>query len=332
MILKNFELDKLENSKNKILLFYGKNEGYKNESILKLVGTNIEYKIYNYTEKEILNYIDEFYSNIYNKSLFEEKKIIIIKGATDLILNIIKDLNENNIVDTIILNSDHLDKKSKLRSFFEKSKSYYSVAFYPDNEQTIIKIIYNFFKKNNIQISNKDISLIANKCNGDRMFLYNELDKIKSYTSGNKKISSSNLSKLINLSEDHDVSEFVDICLAKNKKKALHILNENNFSNEDCIKILRTFLQKSKRLLNLSKDYSQNQNLDLTISTSKPTIFWKDKEIIKQQLNSLSANDIKTFIKQINSLELLIKKNPAISNEIANNFIFETINNSNNLI
>jgi len=329
MILKNFELDKLENSKNKILLFYGKNEGYKNESILKLVGTNIEYKIYNYTEKEILNYIDEFYSNIYNKSLFEEKKIIIIKGATDLILNIIKDLNENNIVDTIILNSDHLDKKSKLRSFFEKSKSYYSVAFYPDNEQTIIKIIYNFFKKNNIQISNKDISLIANKCNGDRMFLYNELDKIKSYTSGNKKISSSNLSKLINLSEDHDVSEFVDICLAKNKKKALHILNENNFSNEDCIKILRTFLQKSKRLLNLSKDYSQNQNLDLTISTSKPTIFWKDKEIVKQQILNWDINNIKKLIYNLNEYEILIKKSLNNSVNMVTNFIMSLFSKNN---
>jgi len=329
MILKNFELDKLENSKNKILLFYGKNEGYKNESILKLVGTNIEYKIYNYTEKEILNYIDEFYSNIYNKSLFEEKKIIIIKGATDLILNIIKDLNENNIVDTIILNSDHLDKKSKLRSFFEKSKSYYSVAFYPDNEQTIIKIIYNFFKKNNIQISNKDISLIANKCNGDRIFLYNELDKIKSYTSGNKKISSSNLSKLINLSEDHDVSEFVDICLAKNKKKALHILNENNFSNEDCIKILRTFLQKSKRLLNLSKDYSQNQNLDLTISTSKPTIFWKDKEIVKQQILNWDINNIKKLIYNLNEYEMLIKKSLNNSVNMVTNFIMSLFSKNN---
>jgi len=329
MILKNFELDKLENSKNKILLFYGKNEGYKNESILKLVGTNIEYKIYNYTEKEILNYIDEFYSNIYNKSLFEEKKIIIIKGATDLILNIIKDLNENNIVDTIILNSDHLDKKSKLRSFFEKSKSYYSVAFYPDNEQTIIKIIYNFFKKNNIQISNKDISLIANKCNGDRMFLYNELDKIKSYTLGNKKISSSNLSKLINLSEDHDVSEFVDICLAKNKKKALHILNENNFSNEDCIKILRTFLQKSKRLLNLSRDYSQNQNLDLTISTSKPTIFWKDKEIVKQQILNWDINNIKKLIYNLNEYEILIKKSLNNSVNMVTNFIMSLFSKNN---
>jgi len=329
MILKNFELHKLENSKNKILLFYGKNEGYKNESILKLVGTNIEYKIYNYTEKEILNYINEFYSNIYNKSLFEEKKIIIIKGVTDLILNIIKNLNENNIVDTIILNSDHLDKKSKLRSFFEKSKSYYSVAFYPDNEQTIIKIIYNFLKKNNIQISNKDISLIANKCNGDRMFLYNEFDKIKSYTSGNKKISSSNLSKLINLSEDHDVSEFVDICLAKNKKKALHILNENNFSNEDCIKILRTFLQKSKRLLNLSKDYSQNQNLDLTISTSKPTIFWKDKEIVKQQILNWDINNIKKLIYNLNEYEILIKKSLNNSINMVTNFIMSLLSKNN---
>ena len=186
---------------------------------------------------------------------------------------------------------------------------------------------YFFLEKSRVILI--DISLIANKCNGDRMFLYNEFDKIRSYTSGNKKISSSNLSKLINLSEDHDVSEFVDICLAKNKKRALHILNENNFSNEDCIKILRTFLQKSKRLLNLSKDYSQNQNLDLTISTSKPTIFWKDKDIVKQQILNWDINNVKKLIYNLNEYEILIKKSLNNSVNMVTNFIMSLLSKNN---
>ena len=101
------------------------------------------------------------------------------------------------------------------------------------------------------------------------------------------------LTKIVNLQEDHDVSELIDNCLAKNKKKIIIILNENNFSSEDCILIIRVFLNKSKKLLKLLYEYEYNNNIDLTMSTAKPPIFWKDKEITKQQIYKWTLDNVR---------------------------------------
>ena len=111
--------------------------------------------------------------------LFGEKKTIIIKRASDKIVKVISELNEKNIEDTkIIINSDNLEKKSKLRTYFEKHKSFICVAFYPDNVQTLTKLESDFFKKKNILISHENINQIINKSNGDRKNLLDELEKI----------------------------------------------------------------------------------------------------------------------------------------------------------
>jgi len=330
MIIKSFEINKINLSLNNLFLFYGKNEGFKSE-ITKNIIKN-KNNILNYEEKEILENKDNFIENLLTKSLFDDEKIIIIKRSTDKILGIIEDLCSKKIEDIIIiLNADNLEKKSKLRSFFEKSKKLVCVPFYPDNEQTLSKLTYNFFKNKNISISQANINLIINKCNGDRETLINELNKIEYYSKNGKKINSEDIIKLTNLNENHSVSELVDNCLAKNKKKIINILNENNFNNEDCILIARSFLNKSKKILQLSKEFEKNKNIELTISSAKPPIFWKDKEITKQQLNQWKPEHIKKLIYKLCEIELLIKKNLNNSIHLITDFILEqSYFNSNN--
>ena len=330
MIIKSFEINKINLSLNNLFLFYGKNEGFKSE-ITKNIIKN-KNNILNYEEKEILENKDNFIENLLTKSLFDDEKIIIIKRSSDKILGIIEDLCSKKIEDIIIiLNADNLEKKSKLRSFFEKSKKLVCVPFYPDNEQTLSKLTYNFFKNKNISISQANINLIINKCNGDRETLINELNKIEYYSKNGKKINSEDIIKLTNLNENHSVSELVDNCLAKNKKKIINILNENNFNNEDCILIARSFLNKSKKILQLSKEFEKNKNIELTISSAKPPIFWKDKEITKQQLNQWEPENIEKLIYKLCEIELLIKKNLNNSIHLITDFILEqSYFNSNN--
>ena len=322
MIIKFFEINKISLTQTKLILLYGKNEGLKNQEIRKLNKDNI--KTFTYEEKEILNSQNEFLEKITNKSLFDPKQVIIIKRASDKILNFVKDIYDKNLDDTtIILNADNLDKKSKLRTHFEKDKQLICVAFYPDNEQTLSKLAYEFLRKRNISISPSNINNVVNKCNGERENLFNDLKKIENYCKKGKKINSEIISKLLNLHENYSVSELIDNCLAKNKNKTLKILNENNFSTEDCILITRTFLNKSKKILILSKNYHDNKNIDLTISSAKPPIFWKDKEIIKQQIFKWSPDNIKLLIYRINELELLVKKNTTNPINLITNFILE---------
>ena len=139
-------------------------------------------------------------------------------------------------------------------------------------------------------------------------------------------MNSENIIKLTNLVENHSISDLIDQCLAKNKKKTIWILNENNFSNEDCVMIGRIFLNKLKRNLILRENFEKTKNIDLTISSAKPPIFWKDKEIVKQQIYNWNAENIKKLIYQLNELEHLIKKNFNSSINIISDFILEQTN------
>ena len=329
MIIKSYEINKINLVKIKLFLLYGKNEGLKNETTKFLLDYKSE--VLTYDEKELLDNQNEFIENTCTKSLFEPTKKIIIKRGSDKILKIVEEIHIKNLDDVkIIINADNLEKKSKLRSFFEKDKNLICIPFYPDNDQTLLKLAYNFFKEKKITISSININTLVNKCNGDRENLFNELNKIENYCKTGKKINNESIARLTNIVENFSISELIDNCLAKNKNKTLNILNENNFSNEDCIIITRTFLTKSKKILSLSNDYQNNNNVDLTISKAKPPIFWKDKVITKQQITKWSPDKIRMLIYKLNELELLIKKNFNHSINIVTDFILEQSTNKTN--
>ena len=320
MIVKSFETNKINFNNSNLLLLYGKNEGLKSYVVKGIIKD--KNNIYSYDEKDVLDNLNFFFETILSKSLFEKEKIIIIKRATDKIIKIIEEIYSKNLKEIfIIINADTLEKKSKLRSFFEKDKKCICVAFYPDTDETLSKLTYNYLKEKKITISQADINLITSKCNGDRGTLINELKKIENFCRNGKKINTEILSKLTNLSENHSITELVDNCLAKNKKKTINILSENNFSNEDCILITRSFIIKAKKLLALSETFENIKNIDLTISSAKPPIFWKDKEITKQQIYKWTPRNIRQLIYALSETELQIKKNINNSINLITDFI-----------
>ena len=324
MIVKYFELDKLDVNKTKFILLHGKNDGLKLEEIFKFQ-KKIQKQVQYYDEKQVLENKENFLIEIFNRSLFESEKLIIIKRATNKFLTIIEELIEKQpIEDTFIIDCDLLDKKSKLRNFFEKDKNQLvSVAFYPDTNETLSKLAYNFLKNKKISLSPSNINFIVNKCIGDRKSLNNELKKIELFSLDKKQINDQDLVKLINLNENHSINELIDFCLAKNQKKTLNILNDNVFSNEDCIIITRTMLKKAKRLLKLISHFKINKNLEETISNAKPPIFWKEKEITKQQVSKWTDHKAQELICEINETELLLKKLPVNSINLVTNFLLE---------
>ena len=322
MIIKNYQLENNNISKYNLFLLYGDNEGFKNEIIKKIYEVN-KYKNFLYYEKEILNNIENFYNSLISKSFFENEKTIIIKNASDKILNILKNIIEKDLEKIIIiLDAEILDKKSKLRNFFEKERNLACIAFYPDDFKNLNFIVQKFIKEKRIKISQESINLIIERSNGSRLHLKKELEKIELYALNKKEIETSEIIKLTNLGKNFNISELVEACLVENQKKLSKIINENSFSNEDTIIIIRTFLLKAKRLLDLRKNIKINPNLETVISSYKPLIFWKEKEIVKQQLKIWSEEKLQKLINEINNTELLIKKNINISLNILLNFIF----------
>ena len=320
MIIKSFEFK--NNLNHNLYLFHGQNDGLKEDLINKLLRPKYKTCVYNYTEKEILNNLDNFYNLIFTNSFFEESKLIIIKDVSDKIKSEIENIIEkkiNNIL--IILISGVLEKKSKLRNLFEKEKKLISVPFYLDNNQTLMSLASGFFKEKKISISSETINILVNKSNGERKLLMNELEKIEMYSKNKTNISADEINVLTNTAENHDIGELVDNCLAKNDKRIRYLMNENNFGSDDSIIIIRTFLFKAKRLLNLIDIFTEQKNIDKTIASARPPIFWKDKDLIKRQIKSWTLNQVKKLIVEINEIELLVKTNTQNSVHILSDFI-----------
>ena len=332
MIIKSYDLKNNLKTKTSIYLLYGQNSDLIDEIINKDIKNFFSKNLYTYEETEILSDTDKFTVGLFNKSFFENEKLIIINRVSDKILELIKDIlkKENNDF-KLILKAGILEKKSKLRSFFEKNKDLIIVPFYEDNYQTLLSLAQNYLNENKIRISIQNINYILEKSKGNRISLKNELEKIKNFSKDKPLIEYDDLLKIISSAGDYKISELTDQCLAKNKNKTINILNENNPSAEDNILIIKSFLYKLKRLKKLKEEIAENKSEKDVISAYKPPIFWKDKEIIKKQLNTLSIEDIKKIIIKVNNLELLIKRNSKLSNEITNNFILETINQPSSL-
>ena len=323
MICKFYEISKFKGKVN-FYLFYGENEGQKIDVIQSNFNEFTKENTFKYNEKEIIENKQLLFENIYSKSFFENEKLILVSEVTDKSVDLIKQIISDNISDVkIVLIAKRLDKKSKIRNLFEKEKIALIVPFYEDSPQTLITIAKNILTKNKISLSQENLNLIIERAQNDRINLKNELQKIVLLSKDKKKIDLNDISKLTNLSENYSANELADNCLCKNKKKTLNILNENIPSSEDNILILRTFLNKLKRLRKLRLSLIESNNIDQTINAFKPPIFWKDKNIIKQQIKIWELDDIDTFIVDLNNTESLIKKNPQVSNQIINNMILD---------
>jgi DNA polymerase-3 subunit delta len=331
MILKSFELNKLKSNDYNFYLFYGDNEGLKEETIKNLFEKNYIDKIYRYEEKEVLNNLINFFNTVLTKSFFDNEKLIIINRATDKINGVIEELIEKQPQDIqFILNSKSLEKKSTLRKFFEKEKSIICVPFYEDNNQTLNSIINQFFRSKKIPISQQLINILIERSRGDRKNLNNELEKIENFSINKKILDLKEIIKLTNLAENYTASELIDHSLAKNTRKTATILSENNYSDEDNIIIIRTLLAKLKRLVKIYELIDEKNNIEQAISICKPPIFWRDKPLIIQQIRSWKKDELKDLIYDSNEIELLIKKNSGVAKNILSDFIINNSKKTNN--
>jgi len=330
VIIKHFDFQKKLDSETNFFLFYGENFGLIEETIENNIKRKFSNNTYTYDETDILLDKEKLLEKIFTKSLFDDNKFIIINNVSDKILVIIEEIYQKILDIKIILTAKKLEKKSKLRNFFEKKKDLIIIPFYEDNFQSLFKLVQEFFYLNKIKFSSQIVNLLVEKSNRNRKNLKNELEKIYNFSNKKKSISFKEINKLINLDENYDLSEIINCSLAKNKKKTLGLLNESIISSDENILILRTFLYKLKRLKKLKKILEIEKNIDAALVAYKPQIFWKEKDIVKQQLKCWSLNQIVFLIKDTINFEILIKKNVQISNQLIYDFIINKLNHVNN--
>ena len=318
MIIKSFEFEKIKSKNYKSILLYGVNQGLKDEIIKNTILKDFSGEILKYNETEAIEKSEIILESFLNGSLFDKQKIILISRCSNKIYSFIEKFLGKDISQAmIVLISENLDKKSKLRALYEKSKDLVCVPFYEDNQQSLGIFANKYLQNKNIKLSREILNLIIERSQGDRGNLKNELQKIENLSLSKKNISNKDIIKITNLAENYTVFELVDNYLAKNQKKVSNIINENNFENDDSIIILRALLSRSKRLLKLKNMQNVNKSIDDTIAVCKPPIFWKEKDIVKQQMSNWSEDEVKKKIFEISNLEILIKKNSSSINLIS---------------
>ena len=316
MIFKSYVLEQNLKSTDdcKIILFYGENQGLKEEFKKNIKEANKNNEKLNLLQDEIIKNENLLINEISNKSLFNNKKIIFIDQVNEKILNIIEELAEDVSDEKIVIFAGNLDKKSKLRSYFEKSKLCGIVACYQDNEITIKKIITN--KLSDYQgLSTQVINFIIQNTGLDRSKVNNEIEKIKSCFL-EKKINLEKIDLLLNIKTNDDFNKLKDEALKGNKIKTNKLLADTVFEPESNIYYLNSINQRINKLYEIEKMKQNNSNTETLVSSLKPPIFWKDKPVLIEQTNKWNENKIKKALEKTYTVELQIKTGSGIKNDL----------------
>ena len=336
MLIKSYEISKKNLNSLNSFLVYGENIGLKQDVIKSLIELKEKkekttYKIFEFEESEIIKDQNIFFNLIFSGSLFDNKKAIFINRATDKLFDLINEVTQKNPQDILLFcKADQLEKKSKIRNLFEKDKNLVCVACYKDNNFSLIQIVNEEIRQNQIKLSGESINLLIERANGDRNNLRNEIDKLKSFALNKKTISYEQLRELTNMVGNYQNDNIVNICLNGDKRKLNKALNENNFLLEDFFILLKLFSKKIHRLLKIKILNRSEKNIDQIFSQIRPPIFWKEKEDIKKQIGLWNEKKLNIIIKKINQIELECKKHHESAVNITLDFlstVCEEVNN-----
>lgn len=314
MIFKSYLAEQNINSiATDLILFFGENIGLKNEFKKKIKSNNKNVKTITFFQEEIVKDENKFFREILNVSLFEKEKIYIIEQSNDKMLEILEKIKSDVDNQKIYLFADLLDKKSKLRNYFEKSKNTSAIACYVDNEITIKKIILNKLRKFK-GLSPQNVNIIMENCNLDRDKLNNELEKIVTFFT-NEKIEGDKLEALLNTKINDNFNLLKDEAINGNKIKTNNLLSDTIIEPEKNILYLNIINQRFNKISDVLR-MVQTTNLENAINIIKPPIFWKDKASFVEQTKKWDSKKIKNILNKTYSIEIEIKSNSVINKNI----------------
>ena len=317
MIIKSYivEQDVSVLNKFKAFLFYGVNDGVKDDVKHQLKQINKNQEIIIFFENEILKNRNILYENIINESLFSEKKIIFIQFATDKILNEIIESLEKKSVDTkIVIIADNLDRKSKLRTLFEKEKKLAVFACYQDNDRSLIDYI-NKELAGYKGVTGELVNMMISNSGYNRKIIQNELLKIKNFFL-EKIIKKNQLLEILNIKNDIGFDEIRDNALIGRKNKINKLLSETSILNEESFFYINNLNYRVLKLIEIKKMNEVFNSYEQTLEKIKPPIFWKDKSIYLEQLKKWNLEKLNRAADKIGETEVLIRKNSHIKKDI----------------
>jgi DNA polymerase-3 subunit delta len=312
MLLKSQEINlkKKDFFKEKVILLYGENQDLINDLNQQITSKFIEEEKIpkSFFEEDIIKSPENIISYYLNGSLFDDNKnISIIKNCSDKILDIINKIKNNINDNVIILNSEVLQKNSKLRQFGEYDKLAICIPCYQETKFDIKKFLTQQLQANNIQLPDSQIETILSSSSLKRSKIKEVIEKINLYKNS-EKITDQIIDEICTDADLKKNDEIIDILLSKNEKNINDFIsNMSNYEKNfiEIIIILRSFIIK---ILDIQKN-NKNLSIDERIERYKPPIFWKDKDRIKNILKIWNTNNLEKFLSNLNVIETEFKRN-----------------------
>lgn len=312
MIYKSYIVENnIKSFKNNIILFYGENLGLIDD-FKKQISLNSKKKIIKYSQDDILKNESIILNEINNISLFEEKRIFFIQDVNDKVLVLINKIIDKIKDEKFYLFAKSLDKKSKLRNFFEKKDNTDIVPCYPDNEITLKKLVLNSLK-NYSGLTPSIINMVIDCCSSERAKIYNEIKKIKTYFQ-NKSIDIDSLNKLLNFKEDGDINLIKDSALSGNKKETNKLLQSMVIESEKIVYYIAAINERLSKLKGIKKINSDN--IDKVINEIRPPIFWKDKPKFIEQSKLWNIKKLNLAVNITYNAELSVKSRSNVDKKL----------------
>ena len=335
MLIKAYEISKKNLNSLNYFLIYGENYGLIKDlikSVLELKEKkNGKYEKFEFEEEEIIKNQNNFYNLIFSGSLFSAKKVIFVNRTTDKMINLISEISKKQVKDILIFfKANQLEKKSKIRTLFEKENNLACIACYLDNNLNLIKMVNNEIKQTKIKLSNESINLLIERASGDRDNLRNEINKLKSFSFNKNIISYEQIKVLTNMAKNYQNDYIINLCLNGDVKNLNKTFKENNFPLEDFFILLKIFSKKIHRLHKIKILQRSEKNLDQIFNQLKPSIFWKEKDDVKKQIRLWNEKKINLIINKINNVELICKKNHELAMNIMLDFLSTVCQEVNN--
>ena len=317
MILKSYIIEKNVELLNnyQATLLYGENNGLKEDIKLKIKNLNKNAEIISFFEEEILKKKNVLYENFINESLFNEHKIFLIEQATDKIFDIIAEILEtkkNNV--KIYIFSEILDKKSKLRNFFEKDKTLAVFPCYEDNERTLIEYI-NKELKGFKGVTGELVNIIIGNSGSNRRIIQNEIVKIKIFFV-DKLINKKDLLEILNIIVNSDFEEIRDNALIGKKNRINKLLSEVELLSDDSFYYLNNLNYRIQKLIEIQRINETFNNHEKSLENIKPPVFWKDKPVYLLQLKKWDISRLDRLATKIGNTELLMKSQSHLRNDV----------------
>ena len=329
MILKSFEIEK--NIKillrYRIILIYGENIGLKESFKGKIISLFKDKEIVKLYNEDISKNKDIIINEAKNISLFTKDKVIIFNQASDKILSDIQYILRNENQTKIILFADILEKKSKLRSFFEKEKTIALIPCYNDNEITLRRLVQSELKdyKN---LNSDVVTMVINYSNLDRKNIMSNLEKIKIYFE-KKILSQDELETLLNSDRNELFENIRDAALSGDKSRLNGLFNNFVFNKEETFLYLNAINQRLIKIKEIQDQNAVHNNLELTFNKMRPPIFWKDKPTYMKLLKKWDKKRVLEAIIYLGKIEKEIKYNSSIDQlAIVRNSITNICSNS----